>query len=165
MTTTEAVSPLEAIDLAYECPLDLPSEVRTLLARLARNYGRKGTFPSRERLAADLGITPDGVDKRLRKARDLGVVTSITVGSRRHSTERTFRILHIPGLPLVIPSEVEHKPEADALRMAETLAQADAQAEPLHEYPEELRRVRLWELERAHRLRLINRPPVRPMSS
>ncbi len=163
MTHPDSVSPLDAIDLAYGCPLDLPKDVRPLLARLARNF--PNIFPSREKLAADLGISLRAVDKQLQKLRDLGLVTSISVGSRRFRTERTYRILHVPGLPLVIPPDIDHRGEVDALKMAETLALADAQTESLYEYPAELRCVRLSELEKAHRLRLITRTPVRPMAS
>lgn len=51
---TPKVSPLEAIDLAYDYPLKLPEHLRATLAYLARHY--PNIYPKRATMALQLGI-------------------------------------------------------------------------------------------------------------
>lgn len=119
------VSPLEAIDLAYDYPLALPEHLRATLALLARSYPE--IRPSRETMATRLGVEVDAVTKRLRELTRRGLITTITVGARERT--RAYRILHLPDLPLTIPAAVpEDHPTAERLRVIEARAEGDAQA-------------------------------------
>ena len=104
MTISGSVSPLEAIDLIYASPWPEDPELRALLALLARHW--PSIWPSRERIALGIGLKGVGsVSRRLRRLEDEhGLITSITLGAR--ANQRTFRILHLPELPLVIPPEL-----------------------------------------------------------
>jgi DNA-binding Lrp family transcriptional regulator len=119
------VSPLEAIDLAYDYPLELPEHLRATLALLARSYPE--IRPSREKLALRLGVQVDAVTKRLRELTTRGLITTITVGARERT--RAYRILHLPGLPLTIPPAIpDDHPTAERLRIIEARAEGCAHA-------------------------------------
>lgn len=123
-TPSEHVSPLEAIDTAYDYPLELPEHLRATLAYLARHY--PNICPKREAIAPRLGIQLQALDDRLHDLKARGLMTTIIVGARNH--RRTYRILHLPGLPLTIPAAVEHTRQAEALRVMDAMADADSQA-------------------------------------
>jgi hypothetical protein len=122
---TPKVSPLEAIDLAYNYPLELPEHLRVTLAYLARHYST--IFPRRETMALHLGIQLDALEDRLHALTARGLLTTIVVGARR--SRRTYRILHLPGLPLTIPAACEHTLRAERLRVIDAMADADSQVD------------------------------------
>lgn len=123
--STPNVSPLEAIDLAYDYPLELPEHLRVTLAYLARHY--PNICPTREGMALRLGIHPQTLGDRLHELGMRGLLTTIIVGAR-HS-RRTYRILHLPGLPLTIPAACEHTLRAELLRVMDAMADADSQVD------------------------------------
>jgi hypothetical protein len=125
VTIPQYVSPLEAIDLAYDFPLELPEHLRVTLAYLARHY--PNICPKRESMALRLGIQAHALEDRLHELRMRGLMTTIIVGAR-HS-RRTYRILHLPDLPLTIPAPVEHTRQAESLRIMDAMADADSQAD------------------------------------
>jgi hypothetical protein len=119
------VSPLEAIDLAYDYPLELPEHLRVTLAYLARHY--PDIHPSWITMALQLGIHRETLADRLHSLSVRGLMTTIIVGARHG--RRTYRILHLPGLPLAIPATCKHTRQAEALRIMDAMADADSQVD------------------------------------
>jgi hypothetical protein len=123
--STAKVSPLEAIEFAYNYPPELPEHLRVTLAYLAWSY--PNIFPSRETMALQLGIHRETLTDRLHSLSVRGLMTTIIVGARHG--RRTYRILHLPGLPLNIPAACEHTRAAEQLRVMDAMADADSQVD------------------------------------